>query len=139
MASGFFTISPMIKAEVASAYAFAFLLGNDIVRVVRIAIFLRRIKRAIVWSKESLGYASSKGYAGKKQILCSVFPDLSKQCSILIGQEPQSLFAMYDGEGGMQAAEYAAKHMPMAMAEEVMFPGTFEKSYDELYCHLMFQ
>ena len=116
-----FIISPTAQAQEADAYVFAFLLGNDIIRIVRIAIFLRRIKRAIIWSKESLGYASSKGYAGKKQILCSVFPDLSKQCSILIGQEPQSFFAIYDGIGGLQAAEYTAKHLPNAMAENVMF------------------
>ena len=108
-------ISPTLEAEEgmeeADAFTFSFLLISDIVRLLRIAIFVRRIKNAFVWSKESLGYASSDGVGGEKRTVCAVFPDLSHQCHNLIGDEPQAFFAVYEGRGGMEAADYAAKHL----------------------------
>jgi protein phosphatase 1L len=118
-------ISPTLEAEEAleeaNAFTFAFLIISDVVRLLRIAVFVRRIKNAFVWSKESLGYASSDGSGGEKQTVCVVFPDLSHQCSHLIGDEPQAFFAVYDSRGGMEAAEFAAKHLHQHMTQNSIF------------------
>jgi serine/threonine protein phosphatase PrpC len=118
-------ISPTLEAEEAAEEAdsisFAFLIISDIVRLLRIAIFVRRIKNAFVWSKESLGYASSEGPNGEKKTVCVVFPDLSNQCSNLIGDEPQAFFAVFEGRAGIEAADYAAKHLHHHMTQSSMF------------------
>jgi len=136
---GVFLITPAVNNEIqmekSDAFSFAARITSDVFRLLRIAIFVRRIRKAIAWSKESLGYASAKGYGRKMQNVCVVIPDLSKQCPHLVGQEPQAFFAVYESHGGIEAAECAGRSLHQAMSESTQFESNAQSAIAEGFFH----
>lgn len=118
------------RAEFADATSFGVRLANDFIRVLRIALFARRIRRAIRWDKESMGYAASRGHCITMEDACVVKPDLG---------DLSSFFAVYDGNNGNQAAEYCAKHLHLEMTRNKHFDSDPRCAMLESFEHMAVQ
>jgi hypothetical protein len=111
------------RASSVDAANFTARVTNDIMRVTRFALFVRRIHRAIKWDKEGMGTTTSRGHCLTMEDVTVVIPDLTDE---------DSFFAVYDGSGGNGAAEFAAKHLHREMKDS----GDFEDNIQVGRCAL---